>query len=67
MTDEQTLRLQYAGAIGLLCSLSTRITDEEDQEQLDRAVADWCEFSGWTWRRVLDRVDVFPPANEELS
>lgn len=62
MNDEQTLRLQYAGAIGLLCSLSTRITDEEEQDQLDQAVADWCAFTGWTWKRVLDRVDVFPPA-----
>lgn len=65
MTDEQTLRLQYAGAIGLLCSLSTRITDEEEQEQIDCAVADWCEYAGWTWKRVLDRVEVFPPANGE--
>ena len=70
-TDETTLtmdaevrflRLHYAGAIGLLCSLSTRIVDEEDQSSLDECVADWCGYSGWTWCRTLDRVDVFPPS-----
>lgn len=58
---EGDYRLQYAGAIGLLCDFSPKITDEEAQERLDRAVSDWCEFTGWGWRRMFDRVDVFPP------
>ena len=54
-------RMKHAGAVGLLCELSTRITDPNEQDALDRCVADWCALTGWTWRRVLDRVEVFPP------
>lgn len=59
---ERKQRMQYAGVIGFLCEISTRITDEEEQEQIDRIVGDWCELSGWTWRRNIDRIDVTPPA-----
>lgn len=55
------MQLHYASTIGLLCELSVKITDKELQEGIDRAVADWCEQSGWTWRRLLDRVEVTPP------
>ena len=59
--DPITVRMEYAGAIGLLCELSIHITDEEDQDALDQCVASWCRLTGWTWRRTLDRVEVFPP------
>jgi hypothetical protein len=61
MTEQDRIRMQYAGAIGLLCELSTRITDPDDQDMLDAAVQDWCEISGWTWQRILDRVELLPP------
>ena len=54
-------RRKHAGAIGLLCGISTRIRDQEDRDALDQCVADWCALTGWTWRRTLDRVEVFPP------
>lgn len=59
--ENNMLRMQYAGAIGLLCEISTRITDEFEKEALIAAVADWCELSGWQMRVVLDRVEVLPP------
>ena len=65
--QDRVRRLQYAGVIGLLCELSTRITDDEEQELLDRAVADWCATSGWSWRRTIDRVEVFPPDPPALA
>lgn len=58
---ERTQTMQYAGVIGFLCSISTRITAPDEQEVLDRIVADWCELSGWSWRRCLDMVEVSPP------
>ena len=64
MNKQKLMRMQYAGAIGFLCHVSTKITDPEDQAALDQAVADWCDLTGWTWRRILDRVDVFPSEQE---
>ncbi len=60
------MRMQYAGAIGLLCELSTQLRNSggERDEQLDnieRCVADWCDLTGWTYKRILQRIEVFPP------
>jgi hypothetical protein len=64
---ERTQRMQYAGVIGFLCSISTHITDEDEQDAIDRIVADWCALSGWSWRRLLDRVEVEPPNDAALA
>ncbi len=54
------LRAKYAGAIGLLCECSVQV-DEETRELIEDAVSDWCEVTGWTWRRILNRIEVTPP------
>jgi len=62
VTRAAKLEIQYAGAIGLLCAISPRITDPDDKACLIEAVQDWCDLCGWTLRITLDRVDVEPPA-----
>ncbi len=54
-------RLQYAGAIGLLCECSVRV-DEDTRECIHQAVDDFCKLTGWTYRRILDRIEVEPPS-----
>jgi hypothetical protein len=65
MTDEQTRRLNYAGAIGLLCECSVVLGNgyeaDDLRDSIERAVADFCDMTDWTYRRVLDRIEVFPP------
>jgi len=67
MTKETVndLRMKYAGAIGLLCEASVYIRNhpegEDIRESIERAVADWCKTSGWTWKRTLSRIEVSPP------
>jgi hypothetical protein len=61
---ENTLRLGYAGAIGLLCEVSASlggIDADENRDCIEEAVRDWCEITGWTCRRILDRIEVSPP------
>lgn len=62
------MRLQYAAAIGLLCELSTRLTRtlerDDDLNSIELAVSDFCELTGWTYRRVLHRIEVFPPQSK---
>ena len=60
-SEEDNIRMQYAGAIRLLCDLSVQITDAEDQQVLDRCVQDWCEITGWNMQRKIDRVEISPP------
>lgn len=52
-------RLQYAGAIGLLCDLSVQV-DEETREMIQQAADDFCKITGWKSRRILDRIEVEP-------
>jgi len=64
LSAEAKLRLGYAGAIGLLCELSTNLHGmdaDENRDCIEDAVHDWCEITGWTCRRILDRIEVFPP------
>ena len=65
MMDANAMRMGYAGAIGLLCELSTELRNSGGQrdEQLDnieRCVSDWCDLTGWTYKRILHRIEVFP-------
>lgn len=71
MLDEQELRLKYAGAIGLICELALHVRDMGDErdellDQAEQAVKDWCALTGWTYQRILHRIEVFPPANPNL-
>lgn len=61
LSEGMQFRLLASGLVGLLCEVSTSITDPEQQEMLDAAVTEWCKLTGWTWQRTLDRVEVFPP------
>lgn len=67
MTDKETaaMRMQYAGAIQLLCdcSLALRRGGECDEmrDNIVRAVDDWCTLTGWTYQRILHRIELFPP------
>ena len=60
MSNDIERRLQYAGAIGLLCECSVQV-DEETRECIEQAVQDFCKISeGWAWKRILDRIEVNP-------
>jgi hypothetical protein len=52
--------MQYAGAINLLCEC-TVFVDEDLRSSIESAVSDWCETTGWTWRKILDRIELIPP------
>jgi len=58
-------RMQYAGAIGLLCQASLKLKNDSESEDIrdciERAVRDWCKLTGWTYKRILHRIEVFPP------
>ncbi len=60
MDTETKMRMQYGGAIGLLCEISPQVEDE-DRESIQAAVEDWCELTGWSWKWILNRIEVFPP------
>lgn len=65
MASDVDVRLNHAGAIGLLCSISTELRDSSGRDDyldsIQRCVADWCDISGWTFKRTLHRIEVFPP------
>ena len=54
------LRLQYAGAIGLMQEASVQV-DEDTRESMEAAMSDWCDYSGWTMKRILNRIELYPP------
>lgn len=64
--DANAMRMGYAGAIGLLCELSVHVSDRYPSEQaeyldnIERCVADWCALTGWKYKRILHRIEVFP-------
>ena len=58
--DKDTERMQYAGAIGLLCECSVQV-DDETRECIKEAVEDWCEITGWRVSQTLHRIEVLPP------
>ncbi len=60
--NTNTLRLNYAGAIGLLCQASTEVS-EETREAIISAVSDWCDLTGFSYKVIMNRVEVFPPEN----
>lgn len=63
--SSRPIEMRYAGAIGLLCECSVHLKgpDADDlRDSIEQAVSDWCDGSGWTWKRILDSIDVEPPA-----
>ncbi len=65
LLDDEAMRLGYAGAIGLLCELSTQLRDcaERDEylDNIERCIGDWCKLTGWRYKRILHRIEVLPP------
>lgn len=63
--DANAMRMSYAGAIGLLCECSMNLREgaerDEVRDNIERAVSDWCDLTGWTYKRILHRIEVFPP------
>lgn len=64
--DVLDLKMKYAGAIGLLCecsvSLGNGVEKTELRDMIERAAQDFCEINpGWTYRRVLHRIEMIPP------
>jgi hypothetical protein len=55
-----TMRMHYAGAIGLLCRVSSQL-DRRDLIVVGQAVKDWCAMSGWTMQQTVSSVSIFPP------
>lgn len=59
-------RMNYAGAIGLLCECSVNLGNgaeaDDMRDSIEQAAHDWAAGSGWTVRRILNRIEVFPPA-----
>lgn len=53
-------RLHYAGAIGLLSNLSVEL-EEDSVDNVERAISDFCRLTGYTYQRVLSRIDLYPP------
>lgn len=58
-------RMNAAGLVGLLCECSLKLYNDEESEELrdniEQAIRDWCGITGWTCKRILNRIEVFPP------
>ena len=61
-------KMQYAGAIALLCECHLYLPNgdsaEELRESIQQAVADFCDVSGWTSQQTLNRIELIPPEPE---
>lgn len=65
LADHADMRMKYAGAVGVLADsavyLSGSMEGKEQRESHVRAIDDWCKLTGWTYRCVLNRIDLYPP------
>ena len=64
--NAEAMRMQFAGAVGLLCELSTQLRNsggerDDHLDSIERCVSDWCALTGWSYKRILHRIEVFPP------
>ncbi len=63
--SKNDLRIKYAGAIGLLCNLSTQLSNNGERndniDNIEDAVRDFCKLSGWSYTRTMHRIEGFPP------
>lgn len=58
------VRMAYAGAIALLAEVAVHIRGpdaHEHRDNIERAIHDWCDLTGWSFERTLDRFDLYPP------
>ena len=64
MTEEEQnrMRLQYAGAIGLLAEVMPYVPDEDVRDSIEQACLDWAVMTKWGVRRILNRMDLTPPS-----
>jgi hypothetical protein len=64
--SEVARMLNHAGAIGLLCELSTNLRpslERDDQlDSIERCVRDFAAVTGGSVRRILQRIEYSPPA-----
>ena len=63
--DTFDLKLKYAAAIALLCKCSGNIDGDSDSKEyilhnIEIAVGDWCDFTGWRYERILDQIEIVP-------
>lgn len=64
--DTTEMKLRYAGVIGLLCSCSVYLPEDEEEkrEAIMDAAMDWCQESNWRVERTLNRIDVVPSGDD---
>ncbi len=60
------LKRDYAIAVALLCKCSANIDKNSDSKEylldsIEKMAGHWCELSGWSCKRMLDQIEVFPP------
>ncbi len=61
MEEPEKIQMQYAGTIGLLAELHLTCSDKEQKELIRIAIDDWCKVSGWTYKQIIDRIELIPP------
>lgn len=65
MSNNIDRRLNHAGMVGLICELALHLRAGEERDELidkaEQAINDWCVLTGWTYKRILHRLEVFPP------
>lgn len=71
MTKEDKIRMQYAGAIQLLCECHLQLPGdtleaEDLRDSIQHAVDDFCRVTGWTSKTILRRIDLYPPEVPEV-
>lgn len=70
--ENRKLRMHYAGVIGLLSKVSDLLyeayeADESNFEPIERAIKDWCEFSGWTYQvNSYGAIQLIEPESEDV-
>ena len=73
MTADEKIRMQYAGAMNLLCECHLRLPSnrgpeiEDLRESILTAVADFCASTGWIFEQCLHRIDLIPPDPPERT
>ena len=60
------IRIQFAAVVQLLCTCS-ELVDEDTRESIELAVADWCQLTGWTYRRSINGIELDPPQSDQLA
>lgn len=71
MTRDEALKFNHAGMAGLLCDVALHLREgaecDELRDLIEQAIADWCGLTGWTYRRILHRIELMPPASDTVA